>query len=177
MSSSRATLIARKPFSSFIIPGSDPSVVVDRRGALLDAETTTLLKKALKAGKVPNLKPEDVEIVDVDAPTTAAGAASGSSTGDSAELAKEVEALTEERDEAAQAAKGFKDERDALAKEVEALKGAASESDSVKLASGILDSLTVPQLTDLAKARKVEHDAKASKADIIAAIVAPVPAE
>lgn len=164
----RATLTGSKPFASFAIPGVSPSVVVTRRGALLDAETAKKLKAALKAGAIEGISADDVAIVAVDTP---AGSKVSADTDDDA--AQQVEALTAERDEAAQAAADFKDERDALAQQVEALTAAQAETDASKLATDILDSLTVPELTKLAGTRKVEISSGAAKADIIAALTAP----
>ena len=172
MSFSRATLTASKPFSSFTIPGTNPTVVVNRRGALLDAETTKLLKKALKAGEVPNVKPEDVAIETIDAP----GKPDASSS-DATELRARIEELEDELAEA-RADTNSEDldamtvERNELATKVETLEAQVAESDASALASGILDSMTVPQLSELAKARKVEGlTSSSTKAETIAAIV------
>ena len=177
MSFYRATLTAPKPFSSFTVPGTSPSVVVNRRGALLDETTTKALKKALKADRIPNVSADDVAIVKVDEPGKTAGstddtealrervaeleerlAESGSADAD------QLETLTAERDELSAKYDTALGERDALQAQL-------AESDSGTLATGILGSMTVPQLTDLAKARKVEHDSKATKDEIISAIV------
>ena len=178
MSFSRATLTGRKPFSSFTVPGVSPSVVVNRSGALLDAETTKALKKALKAGSVPNVKPEDVAIVEVEQP----GKRSASSN-DAAELRARIEELEDELAEAradtnSEALDAMTVERDELATKVETLEAQAAESDASALASGILDSLTVPELSKLAETRKVEGlTSSSTKAEIIRALVAPSPAE
>lgn len=68
----RATLTGRKPFSSFTIPGTNPTVVVGRAGALLDAETAAKLKKALKEKSVPNVTADDVTVDQVDGPSVSA---------------------------------------------------------------------------------------------------------
>lgn len=133
----RATLTGRKPFSSFTIPGTNPTVVVGRAGALLDAETAEKLKKALKAGAIPNLKADDVSIDEVDGPRGGASA----ETSDVAALQARVA-------------------------ELEAAAGANPATD-------LLDALTVEQLTDLAGKRKVTIDSKATKGDIISALLAP----
>ena len=176
MSFYRATLTGRKPFSSFTVPGVSPSVVVNRQGALLDAETTRTLKKALKAGDVPNVKPEDVAIVEVadsrsaDQPGKPAPSDDVEALRDRiAELEDEVEALTAERDELSAKYDTAVGERDALRAQLE-------DSDSTALASGILDSMTVPDLRALAESRKVEGlTSSSTKADIIAGLVAPPP--
>lgn len=183
MSFFRATLTGRKPFSSFTVPGQNPSVVVNRQGALLDEDTARALKEALKAGDVPNVKPEDVAIVEVDQP----GKPSASddvealrdriaeledeveAAKDDDEPAKEVEALTAERDTAIA-------ERDSARQQAAELTEQLADSDATGLASGILDSLTVPELSKLAEARKVEGlTSSSTKADIIKGLVAPQP--
>ena len=169
----RATLTGSLPFNAFAIPGANPSVIVNRRGALLDAETAKQLKSALKAGKVEGVKLADVAIIEAE--VAVSKGVSADTSGDD-DLAGQVETLTAERDEAVEAAAGFKDERDALAEQVETLTAAQAESDASKLASGILDSLTVDELTKLADTRKVELPSGAKKADIIGALVAPQPA-
>lgn len=68
----RATLTGAVPFNSFTIPGVEPSVVVNRRGAMLDAETTATLKAALKDGKIEGITADDVAIDALDAKVTPA---------------------------------------------------------------------------------------------------------
>ena len=198
-----ATLTARKPFDSFFVPGTNPSVVVNRRGARLDAETTKTLRQALKAGRVPDVSTDDVSIEKLDAgprPAQSKGArdvstdtseevdalreANASLTEANADQADEIKRLEEEisnlnRSMTAELELGKKGAETLAARgaEVERLQGELAESrasvDGLHAhVSGVLDGLTVPQLTDLAKAREVETPSGAVKADLIAALLA-----
>lgn len=168
---SKVHLTGAKPFSSFTVPGVSPSAVVSRTPTMLGDDVVKALKKALKAGAIPNVTEADVEIVAL------ARSGKAASTTDAA-LAEQVDALTVERDNLTtqidalgDTLQEMRDENLALAEQVDALTAQAAESDGTTLASDILDSLTVPVLSDLAKTRKVEVDAKAAKADVIAALV------
>lgn len=55
-----AQLTGRKPFSSFAVPGADPSVVVGRTPTALDADQLKALEAALKGEEIPGLSADDV---------------------------------------------------------------------------------------------------------------------
>lgn len=154
-----AQLTARKPFNSFTVPGVSPSVVVSRRQTRLSAESAKALKSALKKGEIPGVSPEDVLIQEVDAPASPAPSACDD------ERIEDLEAQLAEAREAAQADAAEKSAR------IEDLEAQLAGSDASALATGILDSLTVPELTKLAKARGAEHASDANKAAIVSAIV------
>ena len=157
MSFYTAQLTGSHPFSSFTVPGVTTSVVIGRRPARLDEKTKDRLVEALKKGEIPNVKREDVLIEEVDGPKVSADTPGSDARAD--ELEGQLADLTRERDE--------------LRARADELEGQLAESDATALASGILDSFTVPELTKAAKARGVDVKSDATKADVIGALVAP----
>lgn len=55
------------PFSSFAVPGVEPSLVVGRRPQLIDGDAEKALKAALKAKSIPGVTADDVAIESVKA--------------------------------------------------------------------------------------------------------------
>ena len=180
MSFYRATLTAAKPFSSFTTPGTDPTVVVNRRGAKLDAETASKLRAALRAGKVPNVKPEDVSIVEIDGPRRPVKSASAEDLSDD-----ELVALAEERglsfgqlDETDDTAE-LRDQLDTLSAENESLRasndevGAERDELAAKLetVTGERDA-AVGQVETL-EAQTAESDSAALATDILGSLTVP----
>lgn len=197
-----AQLVGSLPFTSITVPGVSPSAVVGRRPARLDAETAKALKAALKAGRIPGVKPENVLLKEVDAPGRSRPADGGDdeladalaeaerqrdeaaervSTLERAlaEAGETLDALTDERDGSKRAAADAEATRDELAAENERLRrqldeAAAAGDDAIaKQASLVLDSLTKPELKALADKRGVAVGSEDTKAEIVASLLTP----
>lgn len=155
-----AQLVGSLPFTSITVPGVSPSAVVGRRPARLDAETAKALKAALKAGRIPGVKPENVLLKEVDAP----GRSQPADGGDG-ELADALAEAERQRDELAA-------ENERLRRQLD--EAAAAGDDAIaKQASLVLDSLTKPELKALADKRGVAVGSEDTKAEIVASLLTP----